>query len=63
MEELQADVERLAGARYAREGRLPGHVRWTRQRGSVYLADQKVPDRGAAGPRSASPRGSPIAHV
>ena len=31
MEELQADVERLAGARYAREGRLPGHVRWTRQ--------------------------------
>jgi putative transposase len=43
LEELQADVERLAGARYAREGRLPGHVRWTRQRGSVYLADQKVP--------------------
>jgi hypothetical protein len=37
LEELQADVERLAGARYAREGRLPGHVRWTRQRGSVYL--------------------------
>jgi hypothetical protein len=29
MEELQADVERLAGARYARAGRLPGHVRWT----------------------------------
>jgi hypothetical protein len=22
---------------------LPGHVRWTRQRGSVYLADQKLP--------------------
>jgi hypothetical protein len=43
MEELQADVERLAGARYAREGRLPGHVRWTHQRGSVYLADQKLP--------------------
>src|ERR1700704_4971417 len=36
-EELEADVERLAGARYARDGRLPGHVRWTRQRGSVYL--------------------------
>src|SRR6202165_2989451 len=43
MEEWQADVERLAGARYAREGRLPGHVRWPRQRGSVYLADQKLP--------------------
>ena len=43
LEELQADVERLAGARYARDGRLPGHVRWARQRGSVYLADQKVP--------------------
>ena len=63
MEELQADVERLAGARYAREGRLPGHVRWTRQRGSVYLADQKAADRGAAGPRSASPRGSPVTHL
>ncbi len=43
MEELKADVERLAGARYARTGRLPGHVRWTHQRGSVYLADQKLP--------------------
>ena len=41
--ELQADVERLAGERYVREGRLPGHVRWTRQRGSIYLADQKIP--------------------
>jgi putative transposase len=26
-----------------REGRLPGHVRWTPQRGSIYLADQKIP--------------------
>ena len=42
-EELQADVARLAGERYAREGRLPGHVRWTPQRGSIYLADQKIP--------------------
>lgn len=41
--ELQADVQRLAGERYAREGRLPGHVRWTPQRGSIFLADQKVP--------------------
>lgn len=42
-EELQADVERLAGERYVRDGRLPGHVRWTPQRGSIYLADQKIP--------------------
>src|ERR1700692_4946597 len=42
-EELQADVARLAGERYVREGRLPGHVRWTSQRGSIYLADQKIP--------------------
>lgn len=42
-EELQADVGRLAGTRYVREGRLPGHVRWTRQRGSIYVADQKIP--------------------
>jgi len=42
-EELKADVERLAGARYQRDGRPPGHVRWTSQRGSIYLADQKIP--------------------
>ena len=42
-EELHADVERLAGERYVRAGRLPGHVRWTSQRGSIYLADQKIP--------------------
>jgi len=42
-EELQADVRRLAGEHYAREGRQPGHVRWTAQRGSIYLADQKIP--------------------
>ena len=41
--ELQVDVERLAGERYVRAGRLPGHVRWTPQRGSIYLADQKIP--------------------
>jgi putative transposase len=41
--ELQADVKRLAGERYVRAGRLPGHVRWTPQRGSIYLADQKIP--------------------
>jgi putative transposase len=42
-EELQAEVERLAGKRYERRGRPPGHVRWTAQRGSIYLADQKIP--------------------
>ncbi len=41
--ELQGDVQRLAGERYVRAGRLPGHVRWTPQRGSIYLADQKIP--------------------
>ena len=42
-QELKEDVEWLAGARYVRTGRQPGHVRWTRQRGSIYLADQKIP--------------------
>jgi transposase-like protein len=41
-EALKDEVEHLAGARYAREGRRLGHVRWTSQRGSVYLADQKI---------------------
>lgn len=42
-QELTDDVARLAGERYVREGRQPGHVRWTGQRGSIYLADQKIP--------------------
>ena len=41
-EELQQDVQALAGERYARAGRPVGHVRWTAQRGSVYLGDQKL---------------------
>ena len=41
--ELPADVKRLAGERYVREGRRLGHGRWTAQRGSIYLADQKIP--------------------
>ena len=40
---LKADVARLAGARYRRGDGLAGHVRWGRQGGSVYLADQKLP--------------------
>ena len=42
-EALREEVQSLAGDRYARTGRQPGHVRWTPQRGSMYLADQKIP--------------------
>jgi transposase-like protein len=40
---LEAEVVRLAGERYQRTGRQPGCVRWGQQRGSIYLADQKLP--------------------
>ncbi len=40
---LQRDVERLVGPRYARDRGRPGHVRWSKERGSVYLLDQKLP--------------------
>jgi hypothetical protein len=40
---LQGEVIALAGPRYARGAGLPGHVRWSHERGSVYLLDQKVP--------------------
>lgn len=33
----------LAGTRYCRTGGQAGVVRWGQQRGSVYLADQKLP--------------------
>ncbi len=42
-EVMQAEVAALAGARYSRTGGQPGCVRWGRQRGSIFLADQKVP--------------------
>ena len=42
-EALKEEVQSLAGERYGRRGRQPGHVRWTPQRGSIYLADQKIP--------------------
>ena len=42
-EALNDEVVALAGARHARTGRRAGVVRWGRQPGSVYLADQKVP--------------------
>ncbi len=42
-EALAAEVVALAGERYRREGGRPDVVRWGHQRGSVYLADQKLP--------------------
>lgn len=42
-EELERELVGLVGERYARRGRRTGLVRWARQRGSIYLADQKVP--------------------
>jgi len=39
---LQQEVCQLVGERYSRQGGLVGHARWGGQRGSVYLADQKV---------------------
>jgi len=42
-EALQRDVTALAGARYAHDDGTPGVARWGHQRGSIYLADQKVP--------------------
>ena len=42
-EALQRDVTALAGARYAHQDGTPGVARWGKQRGSIYLADQKLP--------------------
>jgi len=42
-EVLQEEVQQLAGERYARNGVNRACKRWGRQRGSVYLGDQKVP--------------------
>ena len=42
-EALQAEVAALAGARYAHDDGRPEVVRWGRQQGSIYLADQKLP--------------------
>jgi transposase-like protein len=42
-EELTKELVELTGPRYAREGGREGLVRWGRQRGSVYLLDQRVP--------------------
>ena len=42
-ERLQAEVLALAGVRYAHADGQAGVVRWGKQAGSIYLADQKVP--------------------
>lgn len=42
-EALQQEVEGLVGPWYARGAGRPGHVRWSKERGAVYLLDQKVP--------------------
>jgi transposase-like protein len=42
-EMLTAEVTALAGVRYAREAAGSRVVRWGRQPGSIYLADQKLP--------------------
>jgi hypothetical protein len=39
---LIAEVDALAGPRYARHDDHPDVVRWGKQRGSVYVADQKL---------------------
>ena len=55
---LQGGVVGLAGERYAREGRQPGHVRWTPQ-ARVHLSRRSEdPDCGAAGARPAAESGS-----
>src|SRR3990170_2606784 len=39
---LQEEVRELTGRRYKREG-LAGHDRWGKQRGSVYIGEQRIP--------------------
>ncbi len=41
-EQLEEEVEELAGERYSRTGGESGHCRWGSQPGSVYLSDQKL---------------------
>jgi len=42
-EEMMREAERLPGPRHSRHAGLPGHLRWGRQGGSVFLLDRKVP--------------------
>jgi putative transposase len=41
-DELQREVEELTGKRYKRDG-IPGYDRWSKQQGSVYIQDQRIP--------------------
>jgi len=41
-DELQREVEQLTGKRYERDG-IPGYDRWSKQQGSVYIHDQRIP--------------------
>ena len=58
-EASQRDVTALAGARYAHGDGTPGVARWGQQRGSIYLADQKVPITCRACAISTPARNSP----
>ena len=42
-EALLREVDMLAGPRYARDDGAAHRVRWGRQRGSIYVTDQKLP--------------------
>jgi|GEM_PF-5002742 len=42
-EVLEREVEALCGIKHSRKGKETAPRRWGRQRGSVYLSDQKVP--------------------
>lgn len=48
-EVLKEEVKALTGDRYKRNGK-PGHVRWCKQGGSVYIGKQKLPTRGYKSP-------------
>jgi len=39
---LQEEVKELAGERYQRNG-IPGYDRWSKQQGSIYIQDQRIP--------------------
>ena len=41
-EQLEKEVEELAGVKYSRQGGMPGLYRWGSEKRSIYLADQKM---------------------
>jgi transposase-like protein len=41
-EQLEKEVEELAGVKYSRQGGMSGHYRWDSENRSIYLADQKL---------------------